>query len=370
MTGTLDRYLGARVLIGLAIALLGLMAVFSLIRFGQELRDVGTGGYGVFAATRFVLHTLPAEAVRLLTPAVLVGTAYALGDLAAHNETIALFASGFSRARLLSSVLQVVGLVSVLGLGFADFVAAPLAQRAHFDRSVLLSSGQAVATAKGLWARDGNRFVNIRRADAVDQLSGIYVYEMDAERRLRAFRQARNAVWSDGRWELRDVVESTLGPDGLTTRRESSQAWSTTLAPSQIALLEVPVEELSTASLLEAIRSLRARGESAHSQIAALWSRLAAPIAAAAMATLAVAFFSRPRGRMRSGPRVAAAALAGIAFQLADEMFGRAALLDGWPAPVASLALPTVVLASGLVWLADPAWRARLWVRRCSLASL
>jgi lipopolysaccharide export system permease protein len=357
MIGTLDRYVAGRTLKSIALSLFGLVTIFSLIRFGQELRDVGTGGYGVLAVTRFVVHTIPAEAFRLLTPAVLVGTANAIGDLAAHNETVALAACGVSRLRLLGAVLQVVVAIGAAGLAAGDLVAAPLAQRARSDRAVALSAGRALATPTGLWARDGERFVNIRRAANPRRLEGIYVYEFDEGRRLKTFLHADKALWREGRWTLRDVVESQVGPEGVETHRDAERIWATTLAPRQVAALQSPVEELSTMDLLSAVEALGHRGESDRRHRAALWSRLAMPIEAVAMALLAVAFFSRPRERSRPGSRIVAAVLAGIGFQLADEMFARLALLWGAPAAAASLGFPGMALVAGLLWLAP--WPVR-----------
>jgi lipopolysaccharide export system permease protein len=360
MIGTLDRYVAGRTLQSIAVSLFGLVTVFSLISFGQELRDVGTGAYSVLAATRFVVYTMPAEAFRLLTPAVLVGTAHAIGDFAAHNETVALAACGVSRLRLLAAVLQVVVAIGAIGLAAGDFAAAPLAQRARSDRAVALSAGLALATPSGLWARDGERFVNIRRAANPRRLEGIYVYEFDEGRRLKTFLHAERAFWRDGRWMLRDVVESDVGPQGVETHREAERIWITSLAPRQVRMLQSPVEELSTGDLLSAVDALGERGESDRRHRAALWSRLAVPIETVAMAILAVAFFSRPKERSKPGPRIVAAVLAGIGFQLADEMFSRAALIWGAPASAASLALPVLALAAGLLWLAPgPAWKSR-----------
>jgi lipopolysaccharide export system permease protein len=360
MIGTLDRYVAGRTAKSIAVSLFGLVIVFSLIRFGQELRDVGTGAYGVLAATRYVVYTMPAEAFRLLTPAVLVGTAHAIGDLATHNETVAFAACGVSRLRLLAAVLQVVVAVGSFGLAAADLGASPLAQRARSDRAVALSAGRALATPSGLWARDGDRFVNIRRAANPRRLEGIYVYEFDRERRLQTFFHAERAFWRHGRWTLRDVVESEVGPQGVETHRVPERTWTTTLAPRQVATLQNPVEELSTVDLASAVESLGRRGESDRRYRAALWSRLAVPLEAIAMAILAVAFFSRPQERSRPGPRIVAAVLAGIGFQLVDEMVSRFALLSGAPAPVASLALPGLALLAGLAWWTPrPAWNSK-----------
>jgi lipopolysaccharide export system permease protein len=351
MIPIIERYVAARTLANIALAWLALVAVFSLIRFAEELRDIGSGGYGVLAATRFLIHTTPAEALRLLTPAVLVGTANALGDLAAHNETIALAACGVSRVRILASVLGVVVAIAAAGLGLGDLAAAPLAQRAHVDRALALSGGRAVATSGGLWARDGDSFVNIRRAGSPRRLRGIYVYRFDRGRRLESYTYAKRALWRDGHWLLEDVVEGTVGPSGMVTHREGSRIWSTTLVPRQIALLELPIEDLSTSDLLAASAALGRRGESDRRHQAALWSRLASPLSAAALATLAVAFFARTGVRSRIGPRVVAAALAGVGFQLADGMVGRALLLSGAPPPLGAVALPAATLIAGLLWL-------------------
>jgi lipopolysaccharide export system permease protein len=289
-----------------------------------------------------------------LTPAILVGVANAIGDLARYNETIALAACGVSRMRLLVPVLGVAVAISALGLGFGDLVAAPLAQRAHRERALALSGGRAVATASGLWARDGESFVNIRSATNPRRLRGVFIYRFDGERRLESFTQAKSARWKHGSWMLQDVVDGTVEPAGLVTRRERSRRWSTALIPRQVALLELPIEDLSTVDLITASRALQQRGENARRHLAALWSRLAGPLGAAALATLAVALFVRTGVRARTGSRVVVAVLAGVGFQLADGMLARALLLWGAPAPLTAMALPGLTLLAGLVWLAGP----------------
>src|SRR5690606_26393646 len=122
---------------------------------------------------------------------------------------------------------------AIVALGLGDFVAAPLAQRAHAERSLHLSAGQALATAKGMWARDGRRFVNIRRAEGPDHLSGVSVYEFDEDRRLTSVLRAENATWGEGGWVLSNVVRTTVGPEGAETRADPSLTWASDLVPRQ-----------------------------------------------------------------------------------------------------------------------------------------
>ena len=78
----LTRSIGSAVLFVLA-AFLGLFAFFDFI---NELDDIGRGGYGLPAAIAYVLLTLPSRTYELLPIAALIGTVYALAQLAASSE--------------------------------------------------------------------------------------------------------------------------------------------------------------------------------------------------------------------------------------------------------------------------------------------
>ena len=96
---------------------------------------------------------------------------------------------------------------------------------------------------------------------------------------------------------------------------------------------------------------LQHRGENPRRHLATLWSRLASPLTGASLATIAIAFFARTGARSRSGSRIVAAALLGVGFQMANGMLARALLLWGVPASLAAVALPSLTLLAGLLWL-------------------
>ena len=353
---TLDRYIAGTVIVGFLLALAGLVAVFSVINFTQELKGARTDGYGVFRAAWFVLLTLPSEAYRLLPAAALLGAVNGLAGLAANSELVAMSACGMSRGRLIRSVLLAASLF-VVGAGLlGEFVAAPLAQRARAQRSVLISGGRLLSTANGIWARDGSRFVNVRSPRFDGSLGDLYLYDVDEHRRLRSFAYAREASYTGGRWRLTDLVENEVSDRGVTTHKTAAADWETSLDPQQLRLLLLPPEDLSMPDLHRSIAAFRRRGENPARHQLAFWRRVMMPVVTGIMVLLAVPFvLTAPRG-VALGQRVVAGALVGIGFQMLNQTFGGVGLAVGLEPWLTAMLPAAAVLAAGLWWMRRASW--------------
>ena len=124
----LDRYIGLAALRSILLVAFGLTALFSLLEFVDQLHDVGQGNYHVLDALAFVLLTAPLRLLRLIPVAMLLGTLFALGNLASDSELIAMQSVGMSRRQIAGSVLKIgVPFVLVLFL-VAEFV-VPVGER-------------------------------------------------------------------------------------------------------------------------------------------------------------------------------------------------------------------------------------------------
>jgi lipopolysaccharide export system permease protein len=348
---TLNRYIARTVIVGFLLALAALLAVFSVINLTQELKEAQGGGYGVLRAVWFVLLTLPSEAYQLLPAAALLGTVNGLGALVGHSEVVAMWACGVSRARLIRAVLQAASVFVVGSALLGEFVAAPLAQRARAERSVLISGGRLLSTANGIWARDGSKFVNIRAPHPDGSLGDLYLYDIDDQRRLRSFAYARSASYAEGRWTLTGLLDNEMSDRGVTIRAVATTGWQTSLDPQQLRLLLLPPEDLSVPDLYRSIRSLERRGESPARHQLAFWRRITMPLVAAIMVLLAIPFvLTAPRG-VALGQRIVAGALVGVGFQMFNETFGGVGLAYGM-APWLTATLPAAaILAGSLIWL-------------------
>jgi lipopolysaccharide export system permease protein len=326
---TLDRHLAVTFAAHFASALAILLAVFSIVNFIQEIESTGTGDYGIAEAAWFVFLTLPNEAYKLIPAAALLGSVTGLGSLANANEIVAMSAGGISPSRISWFVVQValilLGGAALLG----EFGAAPLVKRAQSQRSAALSGGKAVSAAEGFWARDGARFVNAGSLLPDGTLHDLYVFEFDPERRMKRFTYAEKASYADRKWTLENLVDSHFTEDDVRTERHAVGVWDSLLKPRQLSFLFLPPEDLSLADLQRSISSRRERNESADRQLLAFWRRLTWPVVSAIMLYVGLPVVLASFRRTTAGKRIAIAALAGIGFQMFNEVFADFSFAQG-----------------------------------------
>jgi lipopolysaccharide export system permease protein len=345
---TLARYIARTLAANVLLALSALVVVFSVINLAQELENVGVGRYGIGEAFAFVVLTLPAEALELFPAAALLGGVLALGGMAARNELIALGSAGIARGRLIRLVLQATLLLVAAAMLLGELVAAPMARHAHIRRSVSLSEGSALTTAHGFWARDGTRFVNVRTALADGTLRDVYVYEFDEERSMRQFTYARGASYEDGEWKLHDLVESTIGDDGVQAHSLPERQWRDFLSPKRLRVLILRPEDVSLADLYTAIASLRGRGESAARHELAFWRRATMPVVATVMVFLGLPLVLSVKRMANLGQRIVLGALLGIGFQMLSQTFGQFVLSYQLSPVLGALLIPALGFGLGL----------------------
>ena len=344
-----DRYVAVTLGVHFLYSLSALLAIFTVVNFMQEMGRVGSGDYGFSQALWFIFLTLPNEAYKLVPAAALLGSTMGFGSLAAGHELVALNAAGVSPARLSVSALQAGALLMVGATLLGELVAAPLVGRAQGERSSALSGGMAFGTASGLWARDGSSFIYARSLTPDGTLAGLYVFDIDAERRLTRFIRAERATYADGEWVLENVVDSRFSGDSATTRREPSGVWRSLLKPRQLSFLSVPADDLSLTDLRRSIRSLNERSESSERERLAFWRRLSWPLVAVVMVYVALPFVLRGPQRTTAGKRIAVGALAGVGFQMFNATFGSFALAYGVDPRLCAL-LPTVLALGVGLW--------------------
>jgi lipopolysaccharide export system permease protein len=97
---TLRRYLASEITVATALvmtALLMLLAFFDLV---HEVNDLGVGGYKLKDVVLHVLLSLPNHVYEAFPIAVLIGTLFAMAQLAASSEYVVIRSSGVSLIRL------------------------------------------------------------------------------------------------------------------------------------------------------------------------------------------------------------------------------------------------------------------------------
>jgi lipopolysaccharide export system permease protein len=340
----LDRYLARQVVANTLLVLLVLTAISSLITFVGEFDNIGQAHYTLGAAARYALLYIPSQAYAMFPVAVLLGAMLGLGELASHNELTVLRTAGVSVLRVgLSAMLGGVVLVVVCVL-LGEFVAPPAERSAEDQRSLLLYNQSNVLGAGGIWAKDGNLFVNVKKIGSSDTAQNIYLFEFDGAHHLQDATRAGSAVFRDGIWTLEDLRETRLTAGGAVTREVESSPWKTLLAPGLLNLFVVDTSSLSARGLYHYIGYLKANGIDAGRYVAAFWGKLAQPVSVLLMMLLALPFVFGPLRSSSAGQRLLVGMLIGIGFYVFNSIFTQTGVVFGLN-PVFTAWFPTALLA-------------------------
>ncbi len=347
---TIDRYLGAQLFVGTLLALAALLAILSLVEFMDEMRDVDEV-YTLAGVARYVGLTTVGRVYELLPVAMLIGAMLSLGGLAAQSELIAFRAAGYSRKRIIFSVLGV-------GCAFAAFTAV-------IGETLLPASESAAArvsgdderagafqkTGVGTWSREDTRFIHAREAGDDGEYLGVTIYEFDRRNRLQRVVAAASMKVGSERFALRNAREARLGEQ----RIEVAQLGDTEL--ERAAVLEEGVlgaaapNTMSTFELIRHIDFLKLSSLRRDFHELSLWSRLSQPLSVLVMLLLALPFvFSPVRGG--AGQRLFYGMLIGLGYMLVTKIFDNAAIAFGFSPALGALAPPFLGFAVGTFRLA------------------
>ena len=215
----LDRYFAKTVLLHTLMVMGVLIALMTLVTFIGQQDDIGQGSYDVSGAFLVTLLQLPQQVYELLPIGALIGAIMGLGGLARDSELTVVRAAGVSVARIAVSAalagLVVAAVLWVLG----EYFAPPAEQYARQYKIFSRYSQLEFTGSRSAWIRQGPHYINVRRQAAENLFGGVYIYELDDERRLQLVGRAETAAQDDsGRWVLTNYVETRLGEDRVDAR--------------------------------------------------------------------------------------------------------------------------------------------------------
>jgi lipopolysaccharide export system permease protein len=373
----IGRYLRREILGAVGFVLLGFLALFAFFDFINELEDIGRGGYKLQHAIGFVLLGMPARVYELMPIAALIGSIFALSQLAARSEYTAMRAAGIGRSRALAVVARV-GLVLALLTALVGETLAPPAER--LAQQLRLSAMGGAVTGKfrsGLWVKDtlrdesggvsALRFINIGELLPDGSLRSVRVYEFDSEMQLRRLIDAQTARFEQtGGWLLEQARETRfsevaqVGGAPVVGTRETvlpTLAWRTELTPALLGVLLVQPDDMSGLDLYTYIGHLQENAQNTNQYEIALWKKIIYPLAVIVMMALALPFAYLQVRAGGTSYKVFAGIMLGIGFHFMNGLFAHLGLLNTWP-PLVSVGVPSIVafiLAIGMLAWVDRA---------------
>lgn len=352
----LFRYVSREVLSATLLAALALLGLFSFFDFVSELGDAHSATYTPFLALLYVTLNTPVRLYELVPVALLIGGLFAWNRLALGAEFSVMRTAGLSMYRLVAWMLMLGAFLGALTLMLGEYV-TPYAEQAAKQLKARATTGVVAREFRtGLWAKDGNTFINIREMRPDATLLDLRLYVFDQAFHLRAVRHAAEAEWEGGRWILRQVTETRIDAARTRTARLPDQTWESAITPDLLSVLMVSPERMSIATLKAYVSHLAENRQDASRYEIALWNKIIYPAAGPIMLLLALAFaYHPPRSGGTSG-RLLIGVLLGLGFHLVNRLVAQVAQLLDWSAPAAAI---VPVLLFGLTAGAAVWWQER-----------
>ncbi len=297
----LDKYVFVNLSKGLLLSVSLLLSLDILFAVIGQLNDI-SGGYSIGDVFYYVLLTIPGKIYETFAVSAVIAVLLSLGALAAGSELIVFMASGVSRLRMALTVMLtlVFWLVPVVLTG--EYLAPRGEQMAQAHRTAELTEGQGLATADGVWIRDGQVILNAnrmaRQSDrAATRLLDVTIFELD-DKRVQRVSKAREAVHDGRQWLFRDLQVSEFDDEGVHTRTMDQQLWQSRIEPAILNISLTRPKHLSVRDLkrYESFVGNKASVSSAYQ--VALWSKLTYPLFVLATALSGVLFLF---GSLRGG---------------------------------------------------------------------
>lgn len=341
----LARYVMRAVIGYTVLVMLVLLVLNGLYLLITQQDEVGVGNYTAMNALMYVGLNLPQTAFDMLPIASLIGALLSLGNLARSMELVVIRAAGVSVARIGTWVLGAGVLLMIATWALGEYIAPPMEQYARELKTFQKFQDYSMAGNRAAWAKDGDTILSVQRQSAENSFGGVYIFQFDAQRRLKSVGKAGNAsIDEQNSWELSDYRQSKIEEGGIIPEHQPTATLETNVSAEFLGLAAVKPDAMPVHALSSYVTHLKRNGLDARPAETAMWARIARTIAVAIIVVLAVPFAFGPMRSTGTGARTVVGIMVGVVFLLLARLMDSSGAIFDLP-PIVVGWTPTLVLA-------------------------
>ena len=316
------------------VVVLSLDLIFGFIGELENTRN----DYQTLQVLWYVFLTLPRRIYDYLPLGAFMGCLVGLGSMASSSELTVIRAAGVSLRRIVWSAMKPALIVVVLGVLIGEYVAPPAERYAQSDKAVALGAGNNVASARGVWHREGDVFIHLNAVQPNGVLHGVSLFRFDDQRQLTSASFAERAIYQGDYWMLEKVRVTSIRDSGTDLQEYPTLRWDSGLSPDVLSILIVKPENLSMTGLYTYARYLNAQDLNAKVYWLAFWKKALMPLGTAVMVLVAISFVFGPLRSVTMGFRVFTGLLVGLVFKYMQDLLGPMSMVYGFSPMIAVLA--------------------------------
>jgi len=350
----LTRYLAREIYSSIALVFVALLMLFAFFDLLRELDDLGRGSYHLGKVLLFVALTIPTRLYDLFPVATLIGTIFALAQMAASSELTIYRCSGVSLKQMILTLFKISLPILVLSYVCGEMLTPASERLAQTVRLQALSSEMAIREFRsGIWAKDERSFVNVKNVLPDATLRNINIYEFDESYRLQSITAAQRASYLDESiWQLEGATQTRFSPQGVTVNTVANMEWRSALTPDILRVLLVGPNQMSAWNLYLYTQHLRDNQQKTVRYEIAMWNKILYPFVVLVMMLLALPFAAYRQREGGVSAKIFSGIVLGLTFHFAGQMFTNLGALNEWPAILSAITMPTLflILATYMLW--------------------
>lgn len=343
----LTRYIVWEVLKGSTISLLVLLTLIQLFTFSDQLVFLGKGSYGLKQLFEYLALTTPRLAFEMMPSSALLGSLFVVGSMANHREIVAMRATGLSTFWIVRTIMLAGLVLVIISVLIGEYVAPPCERAAQVLRTTTQNEGVVLRSLYGMWLREGNRFINVRKILEDGSLADVRIFNIDQQHKLTSMTHAEHAHFlGENTWRLDGVKQTDVTYQKIQSSSLSSQPWSSTIDADLLKVTVVDTDNLSLYDLYTYIDFLKQNNQKSQIYELAFWSRLINPLVTFVMLMVSAPFVIGIGRGVSSGSRIMIGIIIGITFITFDKIAGSYGLVYGVN-PILIACAPTVLVFFG-----------------------
>ena len=350
----LTAYLRREIYASIALVFAALIMLFALLDLINELNSMGRGDYSLGYVLLFVTLTIPGHIYELFPVAVLIGTIFALVQLAANSELTVYRSSGVSLKQMTGALARIGLPLVVLCFLCGEFIAPPSERMAQELRLKAQNAKVSVKEFRsGVWVKDERSFINVKSVLPDTSLLDVSIYEFDANYHLHSITAAERASYLDNeRWQLQGVRQTLFDDHNATTDNRPLAEWHSSLNPDILSVLLVVPEQMSAWNLYQYTEHLRDNHQKTARYEIAMWNKLVYPFAVLVMMLLALPFSAYQRRDGGISGKIFLGIVLGLTFHFVGRLFANVGALNDWSPLLSATAMSWLflALALGMLW--------------------
>ncbi len=350
----LTRYLSREIYASIALVFTALIMLFALLDLINELNSMGRGDYRLGYVLLFVALTIPGHVYELFPVAVLIGTIFALVQMAASSELTVYRSSGVSLKQMMTALLKIGLPLVILSFLIGEFVAPPSERMAQQLRMKAQNAQVSLREFRsGVWVKDEHSFINVKSVLPDTSLLDVSIYEFDERYRLRSITSAEHAAYlEEMRWQLDGVRQTLFDKQGAATDNRPRAEWRSSLNPDILSVLLVVPEQMSAWNLYQYTEHLRDNHQKTARYDIAMWNKLVYPFAVLVMMLLALPFSAYQRREGGISGKIFMGIVLGLSFHFIGRLFANVGALNEWSPLLSATAMSWLflALALGMIW--------------------